>query len=743
MKRVIQVCVLMAVSVGSGAQEVDLAQVMAAQAAAGGLSASSAGGSTTLSPGAAESSRRADRAAPVVTRTLPPVPPRSADQFEQLASTLAGQSLRYFGTEFFNSARNGGLPRELPAASDYVLGPGDGLSVRIWGQLDADLDLTVDASGEIFIPKVGNVRVNGLPLMQAEGVIRAAVGRLYRNFNVSVDAGGVRQIPVTVVGQVQQPGVHELSSNDTVLTALLLAGGPTADGSLRRVLIRRASGLERTVDLYQLLISGQRGSDARLQPGDVVVVPAAGTRVAVAGGVVRPGIYELMREQSLEDAIELAGGLRREADTAEVMLDRQRAGGRVGSELAGDRMASTRVRDGDVLVIPQQPARYDASVSLRGHVSQPRRLEWKEGLRVSDLVGSVDRLQTNDFWTNRELVGANRTQGIDDPLSRVSNARNINWDYATVERLDPATLGVELLSFNLRRAVVEKNERDNLMLQPGDIVTLYSTNDIRVPKEQRPRYVRLTGEVATPGIYRVQEGETLSELLIRIGGVTPDAFLFGTTLNRAEVAARQKQALQVFLDRQEQQIERQAAEASNAALSPDDIDRLKAEAEAQRRLLQKLRSATPQGRVVLGLKPTQRLRISQLPAVALEDGDSIDVPARPSTVSVQGEVFNPGDFLVRRADIGDYLAQSGGVTGSGDRAETFVLRADGTVVSRKQRRYLFGLVNRFNGLDALPGDAVFVPPQVDRTAFLRNLRDISQVLANFGLGAAAIRTLRD
>lgn len=663
-------------------------------------------------------------------------PPREVSAQEKQISAMTGQNIRYFGYELFERpASNAG---DLPMADDYLLGPGDSVNVRIWGQLDADLALTVDQAGKLYVPKVGNVNVAGLPFSRLEGALRSAVARVYRNFELAVSSGDLKTLSITVVGQARQPGVYALSSQGTVINALMAAGGPDVYGSLRQIKLKRRSGETQTIDLYALLLTGDKVGDYRLQAGDVIHVPKAGPRVAVTGAVVRPAIYELLKGLSLSEALSMAAGFSNNADTRRLMLDRTQPNlGRLAQEVTPQALSDLTVQDGDLLQVPASSPRYDQSVSLRGHVSQARSLAWRDGMRISDLIDSPDMLRTPAFW--QRLTGQ-KTEETLNPLASSRQRDDINWDYATIERLEPKTLGTELISFNLRRAIMDKLESDDKLLQAGDIVTLYSANDIAVPKDKRPRYVRITGEVAEPGVYKVAANETLTDLIMRVGGLTPNAYLFGAQFSREEVRARQLLALQAFVERQEKMLAQAAAQQTSAALDKEEAARVAAQLESQKVALQKMKQQQPDGRVVLGLAAGTR-DLDDLPDLLLDDGDSINIPALPSTVAVRGEVFSPGDYLVNARTLGSYLSRAGGETDGGDLREAFVLRADGSVVARKQDAYLLGLVNTFGLNKAMPGDTLVVPPKLERVPFLRNLRDISQVFSQFGLGAAAIQSL--
>lgn len=682
---------------------------------------------------------KAPQLAPVASQpaALPPLKPTP---FQQLAEAQTGQPLPLYGFELFDAGQAGALANNLPVAEDYTMGPGDTFGLRLWGQIDADIELTVDSTGQVFIPRVGSVTVAGVRFAQLPGVMRAAVGRIYRNFELALSSGKLKTLNITVIGQVRQQGVFPVSSIGTVATALAAAGGPNADGSLRQVTLRRRNGQTLQVDFYRLLASGDALDNHRLQSGDTVFVPKAGPRVAVAGGVVRAGIYELVPGASLTEALTLASGARQEADIRRLSLDRLVPNlGRKVEEVGLPDLARLKVQDGDILQLPLAAERYDQSVSLRGHVSQPRRLAWHDGLTLSDLIDSPEQLRTAAFWRQHSRQSDAGT-ARPDPLSATRASTEVNWDYATIERLDPETLGVRLLSFNLRRAVIDKAPGDNLALQPGDIVTLYSANDIRVPKDKRPRYVRVTGEVAAPGVYRVNPEDTLPDLLRRIGGITPNAYLYGLVFSREEVRARQQAALERFLKEEERSLQQQTSQRLSAAVDANEQKLIAADAQSRLEGLAKLREQSPEGRMVIALAPDVT-DSDDLPEVPLEDGDSITIPAVPTTVSVLGEVFTPGDFLLTERRVGDYLDLSGGLKDSGELSEAYLIRANGTVVARKQDRQLFGLFNTFGWTAVQPGDAVVVPPKLERVAFMRNLKDIAQVFSQFGLGAAAIRSL--
>jgi protein involved in polysaccharide export with SLBB domain len=271
-------------------------------------------------------------------------------------------------------------------------------------------------------------------------------------------------------------------------------------------------------------------------------------------------------------------------------------------------------------------------------------------------------------------------------------------------------------------------------LLPGDIITFFSTADLKVPTTQQTRFVRLEGEFVASGIYSVEPGETLRHLLQRAGGFTSEAYLYGSEFTRQSTKRVQQQRLNEFADSVEAQITAQAS--ANNARSVSDLDAAANQAATAQanQTVARLRRIQPIGRIVLELKPDSR-GIDAVPDLPLEDGDRFVVPRVPSTVAVEGQVYSANAFVfVRGRRERDYLRQAGGPDRNADRKRTFILRADGSVFSRQ-----YGDVDKAT---MFPGDTIVVPPSFGRAAILRDLVDISNVVGGLGIGIAAINLLR-
>jgi protein involved in polysaccharide export with SLBB domain len=316
--------------------------------------------------------------------------------------------------------------------------------------------------------------------------------------------------------------------------------------------------------------------------------------------------------------------------------------------------------------------------------------------------------------------------------------REVNWDYAVIERLNRNDLTTSLIPFNLGKAVIDGDPEQNLALQPGDIVTVFSKEDIKVPISKQTQYIRLEGEFNSSGVHQIVPGETLRQLVARVGGLASNAYLFGAQFTRESTRVQQEKSLDDALNRLERDISRFNALRAQNVTSPEDAASLKQQADNEKDLLARLRQIRPIGRIVLELP--EETQIANLPDLPLEDGDRFLVPSKPSMVSVFGSVYTESSFIYGpEKRVADYLSQAGGPTKGADAGSIYVLRADGSVKSKRQTGFFTGSLERSR---LMPGDSIVVPEELDRTTITRALKDISQIFYQFGLGAAAVKVIR-
>ncbi len=683
-------------------------------------------------------------------------------EFQNFLADSTGKVLPIFGAGFFETTQAPFTPvAGGPLPADQPLGPGDELLIRGTGTIDIDYRATIDRNGTISIPTVGTVVLAGVRAGSAESVIRAAIARLYKGVDVNVTFGQLRAVTVYVVGQAKRPGTYTVSSLSTLVTALFASGGPNPNGSMRKVQVKRGGKIAAELDLYAFIAKGDKAGDIKLQDGDTIVIPPAGGYVALVGMVNAAAIYELKSNgDTVESLLDLAGGLPVVADPRRAFLERidqNRNQPRSVEQFALNAEGLKRVlKNGDVLNITSITPDFSNAVALRGNVDQPVRVPFAHGMRVRDLIPSREYLisRTSTNRQNNVLTGSDNGRTAEQETasiaSRIGNLiEPINWDYAVVERVNRNDLSAQLIPFSLGEVFANPNGPDNIELQPGDTVTIFSQNDVAVPMEKRQVIVRVEGEVNRPGVYQMMAGDTLQTLLAKAGGATGNAYLFGTGFYRDEVRKQQQSNMLRAVERLEVQIRNeQANQLANARLlSPSDAAAATARFESQRRVaeerLARFRKLQSSGRIAFSLDPNER-SFAHLPNVSLENGDRLVIPAKPAFVHVFGSVNVEASPLWRpNTRVKDYLKLAG-TTAEADVDNAFVLRVDGTVVSGDSEGWFFG---KIGGMQVMPGDTIVVPEKLDKTTawsqFTQGAREWTQILANFGLGAAAVKTLRD
>lgn len=701
-------------------------------------------------------------------------------EFQQFVASSVGRELPLFGYDLFEQVPSTFAPVDrIAVTADYVIGPGDELLIRAWGQIDLDARVVVDRTGSIYLPRVGTVSVAGVQYRQLSDYLKTSIGRVFRNFDLTVSLGQLRSIQVFVVGQARRPGVYTVSSLSTIVNTLFASGGPSNRGSMRHIQLKRNGQVVTEFDLYDLLLKGDKSKDFVLQAGDVIYVPPVGPQVAIFGSVNTPAIYELGSSVTLKQQLDIAGGLTNVADGSRVIVERidDHTVRKVDEFKLDEQGLSRELHDGDLVrVFPITP-RFENAVTLRGNVAQPGRYPWREGMRIRDLIPNREFLLTRTFWEQQNLAAADKTFGTTqkDVENRIQlqnqerrpsvtadkskeltlirdvkdqseanterlkndvkrNAPEINWEYAVIQRLDPVSLTTSLIPFNLGKAILGNSEADNKVLQPGDIVTIFSQADISVGIEKQSKFVRLEGEIKSPGIYKVQPGETLRDLVMRAGGLTQDAYLFASEFTRESVQKEQQRSLDEMIRSLDQEVQLKAG--YDAQSRPDQQNAIMAQTEANQKLVEKLRQVKPTGRIVLDLKPSQTT-VADIPALPLEDGDRFVVPFKSSTVTVVGAVYNQSSFLFKSdTPIKKYLAMAGNGTRNADSKHMFIVRADGSVVSREQVASMWS--GGFGSIRTLPGDMLVVPTELDKGTIMRGLKDWSQVISQFGLGIAGV-----
>ena len=252
-----------------------------------------------------------------------PIKPQPLTEFQMLVAGSVGHIVPIYGEDLFLNVPDTFAPVErIPVTPNYVIGPGDELLIRTWGQLNQNLHLVVDRTGSVYIPQVGDAHVAGLQFAQLQSFLKTQFDRVYRNYDLNVNLGQLRSIQVFITGEARQPGSYTISSLSTLVNAIFACGGPEPHGSLRHILLKRGGKVVTDFDLYDLLLKGDKSNDVPLETGDVIYFPPMGPQVAVVGSVQVPAIYELRGNETLGEAITLAGGTSALADTSSLVIER-------------------------------------------------------------------------------------------------------------------------------------------------------------------------------------------------------------------------------------------------------------------------------------------------------------------------------------------------------------------------------------------------------------------------------------
>lgn len=578
-----------------------------------------------------------------------------------------------------------------------------------------------------------------------------------KSHDIPLSTGDVIFIPfagpqVAVLGAVNHPAIYELKGETSVAQALELAGGENSAASDGDVLLERVyEHSNRSVEDVSLA----KSQTTIMRAGDIVSVRTVVDRfrnaVTLRGNVANPGRYAWHPGMRVSDLIPNKESLitrdywRKRNQLGQFVVQQsepaygipftqaqpnatQQRGGTPGQPAQGSQQ--TQNASGQAPSLDQQLQ----SQLLPGQQQSEGALQLSGNAPVTAAPGGNQSSTSSSQGGNS--VGAALTGNAGPFRAKndvVLSAPDIDWSYAVIERQDAKTLTTSLIPFNLGKIVLDGDASQDVELLPGDVVTIFSKADIRVPSTQQTRYVRLEGEFVAAGVYSVLPGETLRGLLRRAGGFTPDAYLYASEFTRQSTQRVEQQRLNEYADELEAQVSSSSASQQARALNASDQAAALASEAAARAAVARLRRITPIGRIVLDLKPDSE-GIDSVPDIALEDGDRFVVPRVPANVNVEGQVYSANAFVFRSGQhVLDYLHKAGGPDREADRKRIFLLRADGSVVSRQ-----YAKVER---APIYPGDTIVVPPVLDRRSILQRIVDISQIAGSLGLSVAALDVL--
>ncbi len=670
--------------------------------------------------------------------------------------------LPIFGHEIFSRAQPSTFaPTDnISIPSNYIVNMGDEIIILLWGRINEEYRLKVERDGAINIPRIGPVSVAGLTFNNLKENLLTRLEQI-EGVKASISIGTMRTIGVYIVGEVKTPGFYTISALSNVTNALFYAGGPSKNGSLRNIHLKRNKELIAAIDLYDFLLEGNDRSSLRLQAGDVIHVPVLKKLVAVLGNVRRPAFYELKGNETLDEVISLAGGLTPSAWINTIQIERFTDNNRhqiIDIDSIRQKIPSIPVCDGDVIkIFPILEKNYNA-IFLSGNVVRPGKYELKNRMRISDILPDYRSLLPETYL-----------------------------DYAIVIRQDPPKYLNRIQAFNLKNAIEDKSSEDNLLLQERDHIIIYNLDYF-----EPDRAVEIGGSVTSPGRYKLLVDMKIRDIILQAGGLRDDASntrgelyrrefnpqsdsvtvkkidfcvecamkddphhnLLLTRLDRifirnklgweperkvtlrgqfnypgtyilfegeklgelieraggykadaylpAAVFTRTsvKQKEQEYLEEYGRQIDAEIFRLTSEISAKKNAEEAQVLLEQQEALKRSLMSMRLSGRIVIDL--TDEKRAAEFP---LEDGDDIFVPRKLNTVSVMGEVYNPSTFTFN-ADYNTsyYLESAGGAKPNSDLRKIYIIKANGNIITNKNIKILKAKLE--------PGDAVVVPQKI-------------------------------
>src|SRR5690554_142029 len=669
-------------------------------------------------------------------------------------------TLKNFGYDIFNNSKPSTFaPSDfVTVPSNYPIGSDDEIIVMLWGRINEEYRLKVDRNGKINIPRIGPVSVAGSSFNTMRENILNRVGKI-EGVNASVSMGELRTIGIYIVGEVVSPGYYTLSALSNVTNALFAAGGPTKNGSLRKIQLKRNGKIEANIDFYDFLINGIDNTGLRLQSGDVILVPIIKNMAAITGNVRRSALYEFNDKLNLNQLVKYADGFTPSAWTNRIQIERFINNDyQVVLDYNSEHndLPSFEIKDGDIVKIYPVLEKNHNAIYLSGNVKRPGKQEFKENMRISDILFSYDLLLPETYF-----------------------------EYAVILRQDPPDFLERIITFNLKNVLDNSLSTDNLTLKPKDQIVIYnrdffepvrtvyiegavtypgeykllnnmtirdlilqagglteeaspirgeiyrrkylenkemltekfdfsvelamknlSEHNLSLQKLDRifirnkkgweeEKKIKLSGQFVYPGNYILFEGECLGDLIKRAGGLKEDAYLAAAVFTRKSV----KELETKHLNEYSKQMEMDLLSYSTEMAAKENSNDLQEALSQQIEMKQKIEKKEKSGRVIIDMRKKENYQ-----NFILEDGDELFVPRKPNTISVIGEVFNPSTFIFEPSNpfVSYYLNAAGGLKKSSDKKQIYIIKANGSILTKKK------VLNT----NIEPGDAIVVPQKI-------------------------------
>ncbi len=654
--------------------------------------------------------------------TVAPTGPSSSEKASEFERFIRESTdIKQFGYDLFSAPLSSFAPvEEVPVGPDYVIGPGDELRITIWGSIEGQWASVVDRNGMINLPRIGTIGVTGLTFEQLKQTLHKEVSKYYTGFEMNVSMGTLRTMRIYVVGNAHKPGAYTLSSLSTLISSLFASGGPAKTGTMRSIRVERGGKTVARFDLYELLLKGNKTSDIRLMPEDVVFIPPVGPLVGISGSVNVPAIYEIKDEKSLSELIAMAGGLSAVAFKGRVQMERivdGRSQVILDADLGSIVNSALTIQSGDLFKI-FQVVQDRKVVRLTGAVNRPGEYGLNSGMSIKDLIDMAGGLRYYAYQREAEITRVTVT---------------------------PAGPKTEKILIDLEKALAGQDDQ-NIPLRENDYLFIRA-----VPEWDLYQTAQITGQVRFPGTFTIVKGERLSSLIERAGGYTDKAYLRGAVFVREQVRQLQQKGIEEMASRMQRELLAESSVQLSTALSSEEVQARKIEVESKKMFIQTLRELKATGRMTVRLAHLRLLKGSDYD-IELQEGDSLVIPTKSSVVNVMGSVMSLSSHVYReKCSYKDYIVLSGGYTRYADKGSVYVLKVDGS--ARKLSR---GLLNwndpkskwEIAGFgeaipEIEPGDTIIVPEKLDRIAWMREIKDITQILMQTAVTAGVVIELLD
>lgn len=673
------------------------------------------------------------------------------------------KEIEVFGYELFNKLQPSTFtPTDAASVpGDYPISAGDEINLLLWGRINEEYNLVVSRDGTINIPRIGPVSVANQTFNNMKKNVTDRIEKI-GGVNSSISMGKLRTIGVYIVGEVKTPGFYTISALSNVTNALFYSGGPTHNGSLRNVHLKRNGKIIATIDFYDFLLSGNDKSNLRLQSGDVIIVPLIKEMAAVVGNVRRSALYELKGKTSLQNIIELAGGITPAAWINRIQIERFSDNSKrvvLDIDSVNQKFSQFEIKDGDIIKIYPILEKDKNAVYLSGNVLRPGKYEFREGMKITDIIPDYHSLLPETYF-----------------------------EYAIILRQEPPSFLNRIITFDLRQILENPGSQQNIFLQERDQIVIYN-RDFFEPN----RTVSIEGAVTKEGKYKLLNNMKIRDLILQAGGLSDEA-----SPNRGELYRRvsnsnneiisiekldfsienamkddpqhnlplQKSDLVFIRNKKGWENERKVTLSGqfvypgtyvlfeketlgdlikraggfkdDAYLSAAVFTR-KSVGELQKNYAQEYSKQTEMDILKLSTDATAKLDpelVKQITAQQLsltkksdekiisgriiidlndksnysdfflEDGDELHVPRVSNTVSVVGEVYNPSTFKFEKHNrkVSDVIETAGGMKKTADKRRVYIIKANGKIVTNKSVKILSSNLE--------PGDAVVVPQKI-------------------------------